>query len=568
MTVTTAMTDATALRSGKSHRDENFPVASRLIEKRHRGVILAFYEFVRTADDIADHPKLSAADKLAALDRLEASLRGQGDDEPVGVSLRTALATRGLDAQHALDLLTAFRRDVTQSRYRDWDELIDYCRYSAMPVGRFVLDVHGESRDAWPASDAICAALQIINHLQDCAKDYRQLDRVYLPLEALAAAGTGVEALGDTKASPALRQCLSVLTGRTDELLRSGAHLPRLVTDARLALEIGAIVRLAARLTRLLRMRDPLSEPVHLAAGGMAAWSLLGALEGAAQRWPRRRANNGADDEDAVADTPAAGSSFNTAMRILPRDQRRAMFAIYAFCRAVDDIADRSGDRADRLAELDGWRRDIDSLYAGNGPVRLRALADAVRRYQLDRADFMAVIDGMEMDIRADIRAPDQGTLDLYCDRVASAVGRLAVRVFGLDGADGVLLAHHLGRALQLTNILRDLDEDGTIGRLYLPREALDRASIASDDPRNVLADRNIGIACTAVAEMAEMHFREAETVMQRGPRRCVRAPQIMAGVYRSLLQSLLARGWSPPRHAIHVPKARLVGIVLRHAVI
>jgi phytoene synthase len=255
-------------------------------------------------------------------------------------------------------------------------------------------------------------------------------------------------------------------------------------------------------------------------------------------------------------------------MRILPRDQRRAMFAIYAFCRAVDDIADRSGHRADRLAELDGWRRDIDSLYAGNGPVRLRALADAVRRYQLDRTDFMAVIDGMEMDIRADIRAPDQGTLDLYCDRVASAVGRLAVRVFGLDGADGVLLAHHLGRALQLTNILRDLDEDGAIGRLYLPREALDRAGIGGDDPRNALADRNIGIACTAVAEMAEMHFRKAEAVMQRAPRRCVRAPQIMAGVYRSLLQSLLTRGWAPPRHAIHVPKAQLVSIVLRHAVI
>jgi squalene synthase HpnD/squalene synthase HpnC len=568
MTVTTAMTDATALRSGKSHRDENFPVASRLIEKRHRGIILAFYEFVRTADDIADHPKLSAQDKLTALDRLEATLRGQRDDEPVGVALRAALEARGLDAQHALDLLTAFRRDVRQLRYRDWDELIDYCRYSAMPVGRFVLDVHGESRDVWPASDAICAALQIINHLQDCAKDYRQFDRVYLPLDALAAAGTGVEALGDAKASPALRQCLTGLAARTDALLRNGAHLPRLVANARLALEIGAIVRLAARLTRLLRRRDPLSEPVHLPAGGMAAWSLLGALEGAAQRWPRRQDDNGAADEDALADAPAAGSSFNTAMRILPRDQRRAMFAIYAFCRAVDDLADRSGDREDRLAELDGWRRDIDALYAGNAPARPHSLADAVRRYELDRADFMAVIDGMEMDIRTDIRAPDQRILDLYCDRVASAVGRLAVRVFGLEGADGVLLAHHLGRALQLTNILRDLDEDGAIGRLYLPREALDRAGIAGSDPRGVLADRNIGVACAAVAETAEAHFSEAEAVMQRAPRRCVRAPQIMAGVYRSLLQSLLARGWAPPRHEIHVPKARLVGIVLRHAVI
>src|ERR1700676_4037465 len=197
-----------ALRSGKSHRDENFPVASRLIHPRHRKPILAFYEFVRTADDIADHAGLASADKLTLLDRLEATLLGKSNEEPVGVALRSQLAERQLPPRHALDLLTAFRMDVTKLRYRDWDDLIGYCTYSAMPVGRFVLDVHGESRATWPAPDALCAALQIINPLHDCGEDFRNLDRVYVPLDALGRAGLTVEALGAPKASPALRACL------------------------------------------------------------------------------------------------------------------------------------------------------------------------------------------------------------------------------------------------------------------------------------------------------------------------------------------------------------------------
>lgn len=184
-----------ALRSGKGHRDENFPVASRLIHPRHRGPILAFYEFVRTADDMADHPTLKPQEKLDLLDRLEAGLLGQHDELPEAVRLRDALHERKLTPRHAQDLLTAFRMDVTKLRYRDWDDLMNYCTYSAMPVGRYVLDVHGEDRSTWPANDALCAALQVINHLQDCHADYRNLDRVYVPLDALAAAGATVEDL-------------------------------------------------------------------------------------------------------------------------------------------------------------------------------------------------------------------------------------------------------------------------------------------------------------------------------------------------------------------------------------
>jgi squalene synthase HpnC len=264
------MSHASDLRSGKGERDENFPVASRLIHPRHRGAILAFYNFVRTADDVADNAHLTASDKLAGLDRLEASLLGSNADEPEGVALRAALAERGLPPDHALDLLRAFRLDATKTRYRDWDDLIDYCRYSAMPVGRFMLDVHGEDRATWPASDALCAALQIINHLQDCAKDFRDLDRVYIPLDVLAAHGLSAAALAEPQAGPALRQVLAGLAVRTAGLLAESRTLAPATRDFRLAGEIATIQALATRLVDLLTRRDPLSETVHLPKSSMA----------------------------------------------------------------------------------------------------------------------------------------------------------------------------------------------------------------------------------------------------------------------------------------------------------
>jgi hydroxysqualene synthase len=271
-------------RSGKGHRDENFPVASRLIQPRHRAPILAFYEFVRTADDIADHSALAPAEKLALLDRLEATLLGKSDDDAVGVALRSQLAARQLSPRHAQDLLAAFRMDVTKLRYRDWDDLIGYCTYSAMPVGRFVLDVHGESRVTWPANDALCAALQIINHLQDCGKDYRQLDRVYIPLDVLAETGTSVGELGANRASLGLLACIRRLAARTGALLRDSKPFSASIEDTRLALEVAVIQTFAERLVKLLGRRDPLSERVHLGKAGVAGFGTLGLLWGASRR--------------------------------------------------------------------------------------------------------------------------------------------------------------------------------------------------------------------------------------------------------------------------------------------
>ena len=248
--------------TGKTH--ENFPVASRLIAPGLRAPILAYYRFARAADDVADHPTLEPAIKFELLDGLEATLLGRTDRDPAALPLREQLSARALSPQHALDLLTAFRLDVTKHRYQDWGELMHYCRYSAMPVGRFVLEVHGESRATWEASDALCSALQVINHLQDCAKDYRALDRVYVPLDAMARYGLGVEALSAPRATPELRACLQSVTRQTESLLPRADQLPRVVRDLRLGVETAVIAAVARKLTDWLLERDPLSERVHL----------------------------------------------------------------------------------------------------------------------------------------------------------------------------------------------------------------------------------------------------------------------------------------------------------------
>jgi squalene synthase HpnC len=267
--------------SGKGQGDENFPVASVLVAPRHRSTVLAFYRVARMADDVADHPDAPPTDKLVRLAAIEASLIGADDSVAQAVALRHVLQQRGLTSRHMLDLLEAFRRDVTKNRYADWDDLMDYCRYSAAPVGRFVLDVHGEPTSLWAASDALCAALQVINHLQDCAKDYRDLDRVYVPLDTLREAGLGVEALGAARASPALAGVIADVARRTRLLLEIARSLAGQVADLRLCLEIAVIQRLAESLDDRLLRRDPLSERVHHRAPealGLALAAVGGAL--------------------------------------------------------------------------------------------------------------------------------------------------------------------------------------------------------------------------------------------------------------------------------------------------
>ncbi len=272
-------------------------------------------------------------------------------------------------------------------------------------------------------------------------------------------------------------------------------------------------------------------------------------------------------DVDAIRGR-VSGSSFYTAMRLMPKVEREAMFAIYMFCRLVDDIADDGTRprpaRAEALAE---WRRDLDALYAGQPAGQASFLREAVQAFGLKQADFLDVIHGMEMDVEADIRAPDLATLGLYCDRVAVAVGRLSTRVFGMEEAPGGELAHHLGRALQLTNILRDLDEDAAVGRLYLPRELLMRAGIESTEPAAVIGDARVDGACRALAAQALDHFKAADRLMRSKPRGSLLAPRLMGAVYRALLDRMLAEGWAPPRRRVRIGKPYLLYLVVRCSV-
>ncbi len=261
-------------------------------------------------------------------------------------------------------------------------------------------------------------------------------------------------------------------------------------------------------------------------------------------------------------------SSFYAAMKSMPPAEREAMFAIYAFCRAVDDIADdQQGVRAERTTALNVWRRDIEGVYAGGDVGQASFLVEPVRAFSLAQADFVAVIDGMQMDVDADIVAPDDATLDLYCDRVASAVGRLSVKVFGMEDGPGVELAYHLGRALQLTNILRDLDEDAGIGRLYISSDALGIAGVTLSEPAAVIVDPRVDIACRQIATKARQHYEAADRVM-RAAKGQLRAPRLMRAAYGKILEHMQAEGWKLPRRRVSLTKGEKLWVLVRYGLL
>ncbi|HLI12613.1 MAG TPA: squalene synthase HpnC [Alphaproteobacteria bacterium] len=268
--------------SGKGAADENFPVGSWLLPATLRPHVALFYAFARAIDDIADNPHLGPKEKVERLEGFAAAIRGQETTDPAygkAHRLRASLAETGVTPQHCLDLITAFKRDATTLRYRSWGELIrDYCMLSAAPVGRYLLDLHGEDRSGYPASDALCNALQVINHLQDCRDDFRKLDRVYLPLDWLEDAGESVAAIEAPRASIGLRRVIDQCLDGTEALMAQARLLPRQLRHRRLAYESGAIVALAFRLIAMLRRRDPIAERVELAKPSflaVAAWGVF-----------------------------------------------------------------------------------------------------------------------------------------------------------------------------------------------------------------------------------------------------------------------------------------------------
>ncbi len=545
---------------GGAKRPENFPVASLLLGRAERAVVRAFYRFARFADDIADSPELTAEAKLAALDALDGALQGREvpdgrTDVAAAADLRRRLAARGLETGHARALLGAFRRDAENQRTATWDELMAYCRASAAPVGRFLLDLHGEPRRAVAAADALCAALQVLNHAQDLGEDMRLRARIYLPLDWPDGTHADPADLTAPRCSPGLRACLDRALDRTARLIDEAESLPAQVQSPGLRAEAAAIVFLARALLTRLRAGDPLAERIRptfadfIRAAAVGLRALIappapGLLRGEAAR--------------TVAETVArSGSSFRLGLSFLPRDRRQAMHTLYAFCRVLDDIADAPElTTEERRAALDAWELCLDRLETGAPPDEetplLAALAAVHARFGLDFAECRALVAGMRMDVEGPIVAPDAETFALYCRRAAGSVGLVALPLLGAQDADSRRFALALGDALQRVNILRDVAEDAAAGRCYLPRDVLNACGISGDDAADIAAHPAIGAARAELARLARADFDAARRALTPGNARALFPARAMMAAYEDLLRRIERRGWSattpPPR--------------------
>lgn len=516
----------------RDHDEENFPTASRLLAKPVRARVMAFYRFVRTADDIGDSPALPPEEKLARLDAMERAL----DDPATAMPEARRLHELSVGVEEARRMLSAFRQDATVRRYADWAALEDYCRRSADPVGRMLLRLHGEADPrAVAAADALCTALQVLNHLQDLVPDRDSLDRIYLPLPWLDLAG-GEAAFFDPANAARRRPVLDAALDRVEEALDRASALPRLLASRRLATQSAMTIALARRLLSRLRAADPVRGRVALTKADFAR-----AFAGAALR------RGPSDAAIVAARVGRAGSSFARGMAALKGERRRALWAVYAFCRAVDDIADGAMPEAEKRRFLLDWRRKLTAPDCALS----RELAFARDAYGVPLSECEAMIAGMETDAADRLRLPDEAALDLYCRRVAGSVGAMAVRIFGAPEAEGFGLA--LGHTFQLTNILRDLDEDAARERVYVPLSLLAEEGIPDGPAREIVAHPRFAAICGRLAEQAREGFARAEAEIRRHDPRALLPAAVMMWGYRRLFDRLMARGFAGPR-----PRPRL----------
>lgn len=545
---------------GGAQRPENFPVASLLLARGDRTAVLAFYRFARFADDIADSPFLPPEAKLDALAALDAALLGEpvasdAVDTAPATALRTALSERQLETVHARTLLAAFRRDAENRGTPTWDDLMAYCRASAAPVGRFLLDLHRESRRALAAADALCAALQVLNHVQDIGEDRRMRARVYIPLAWPDGTRADPADLDAPRCSPALRACIDKTLARTARLLDDADALPGLLLRPRLRAEAAAILSLAHALLRRLKAGDPLAgriRPTRL-DGVRAAAAAVRALV----RPPRPGLLGTAQRLEIEAVVRRSGSSFRTGLACLPRPRREAMRTLYAFCRTLDDIADDPGlSASDRHAALDAWSGWLDAIEAhaplDDAPLLVGALAIVHAGYGLDFAECRALIAGMRMDVDGPIVAPDEETFVLYCRRVAVSVGLIALPLMGAESGAARRFALALGHALQCVNIVRDVAEDAELGRCYLPRESLEECGVPIGSAAEIVANRNVADVRAKLAARARAHFAAAHDALTAEDARALLPARLMMAAYLDVLDRIERNGWTdlppPPR--------------------
>ena len=543
----------------KGPRDENFPVASLVLSPEHRDAVLAFYAFVRAADDIADDPSRAAAEKLDLLDALEGALVSGDPQAPEAARLHAADARHGAGMAQARDLLRAFRQDAVKTRYADWSELLDYCRLSANPVGRFLLELHGESVAAQAPADALCTALQILNHLQDCRLDRERLGRIYIPTQWLAVAG-GESGFFDPSRTAIRRALLDAMLDRVDALIDGARSLPERVRNKRLRAQGIATLALAERLSGRLRRSDPILERVQVSRAD-AARAFLQGLGGAIRR------PAGRDARTTEAAVRRSGSSFRLGMRSLERERRRAIHAVYAFCRAADDIADGAAPPGEKRRFLDEWRREIDRLHRAPETPIGRELARASRLYALPLDECHALLDGMETDSAERVRLADDEAFGLYGRRVAGSVGALSIHVFGAPGARDFALG--LGRTLQVVNILRDVDEDAARERVYVPLSRLAQLGLGDAPAATLVADPRFARVCEALAAEARAGFAAADDALLRLDRGALKPAILMMEGYRRVLHRLEARGWGVRQGRLRLSAAdrlRLMSLAMRPA--
>lgn len=508
----------------RTETTENFPTASLLLAPRVRAQVLAFYRFVRMADDIADSPGLAPEEKLRRLDALEAAL----DDPATALPEAAALHARGVGVEEARRMLSAFRQDAVTARYADWAELADYCTRSADPVGRMLLRLHGDlSDESAHAADGLCSALQVLNHIQDAREDRDALGRVYLPQSWI-----GDEAAFFGEATPHRRAVLDALLDRVEDWLDQAAALPRLCRDRRLGWQSAITLACARRLLAKLRDADPLAGRVALDKRDFARALLTPPP---------------ADAAVVAARVRRAGSSFARGMATLKGARRRALWAVYAFCRAVDDIADGEMPEREKRRLLSVWRDKLDAPDCALS----RELDRACRAFAIPRGECEAMIAGMETDAADRLRLADEAALDLYCRRVAGSVGAMSVRIFGAPEAEAWGLA--LGHTFQLTNILRDVDEDARRERVYVPLSLLAAAGIPDGPAAAIVAHPAFAAICEALAARAVAGYAEAERGLARHDARVLKPARVMLWAYRGLLDHMLRRGWDGPR-----PRVRL----------
>jgi phytoene synthase len=538
-----AIGDVPHLAATRTAATENFPVGSWLLPKRLRGHVAAFYRFARTADDIADSPDLTREQKIAGLAAMGDALATGGDQrvDPV----RASIAETGIGLAECRGLLVAFGRDARNQSCESWADLLDYCRYSAEPVGRYLLRLHGESAETYVPGDALCSAFQILNHLQDCGDDWRNLHRLYVPRSWIAAAG-GEAAFFRPDAARLRRPVLDRCLDGADLLIETASRLPSLVRSRGLRAEVTVMLSLAHALSRRLREGDPIEARVALTKGDFVRalpGGLLTLVGGAVAPLPDRARVAAAVDR--------AGSSFTAGMKILPRSRRRGMYALYGFCRAVDDIADAPAPVPDKKAELLQWSEELGRLYAGQ-PGRsalARELARAITEFGLPRAEFDLVLEGMSIDSAESVRIPDRSGLSYYARRVAGAVGVLSCRIFGVTDATADPFAIYLGETLQLTNILRDIDEDAAIDRLYLPLDRVAAAGIATDrSAAEIAADQRLETVCLELAAEVDRRYETLADLAPPELRRELRSARLMRLGYEAIFRKLQARGWAQRR--------------------